>query len=88
MKVIDEAMKLVVSRNDSYGESVDYMDIRSIAQLCMMKLSRIDTLGDKHFKTKDELQDVLNYMVFALEKFNNKKANLPKKLNDLPNYDV
>ena len=70
MKVIDDTMKLVVSRNESYGESVDYMDIRSIAQLCMMKLSRINELGDTHSKTKDELQDTLNYMVFALEKFN------------------
>ena len=81
MQIIDEAMKLVVSRNDDYGESVDHIDIRSIAQLCMMKLSRVEALGDEHLKTKDEFQDTLNYCVFALEKFNN-KTNEKEVQND------
>jgi hypothetical protein len=33
-----------------------------------MKLTRIYKLGS-NAKTKDELQDVINYAVFALEKF-------------------
>lgn len=73
MKVIKECEKLVVSRNKQYGDSVDFVSIKTIAELCMMKLSRIATLGEDAAKTKDELQDCLNYLVFALEKYNNKQ---------------
>ena len=68
MKIINECKKLVVSRNKNYGNSIDYMRLQSIVDLCMMKLSRIRKLGKRNNKTKDELQDVLNYCVFALEK--------------------
>lgn len=74
MKVINECKKLVISRNKSYGESVDYMRIQSIVDLCMMKLSRIRQLGETANKTKDELVDVLNYCVFAIEKYNKLKG--------------
>jgi hypothetical protein len=67
-KVIDECKKLVISRNKQYGDSVDVIDIHTIVGLCIMKLTRIYRLGEES-KTKDELQDVINYAVFALEKF-------------------
>jgi hypothetical protein len=67
-KVIDECKKLVISRNQQYGDSVDVIDIHTIVGLCIMKLTRIYQLGSES-KTKDELQDVINYAVFALEKF-------------------
>jgi len=73
MKVINETMKLVISRNKQYGDSVDVIDIHTIVGLCLMKLNRIFQLGEDHAKTKDELQDTLNYMVFAIEKYNNKQ---------------
>lgn len=67
-KVINECKKLVISRNKQYGDSVDIVDIHTLVGLCMMKLSRIYKLKE-NAKTKDELQDVVNYCVFALEKF-------------------
>lgn len=67
-KVIDECKQLVISRNKQYGDSVDVIDIHTIVGLCIMKLTRVYKLGDKA-KIKDELQDVINYAVFALEKF-------------------
>lgn len=71
-KVINECRKLVISRNKAYGDTVDIVDIHTLVGLCMMKLSRIYQLGNDS-KTKDELQDVINYCVFALEKFENDK---------------
>ena len=67
--VIDECRKLVISRNKQYGDTVDIVDIHTLVGLCMMKLSRIYQLGEGNAKTKDELQDVINYCVFALEKY-------------------
>ena len=67
-KVINECKKLVISRNQQYGDCVDVIDIHTIVGLCIMKLTRIYQLG-KNAKTKDELQDVINYAIFALEKF-------------------
>lgn len=77
-KVIDECRKLVISRNKQYGDTVDIVDIHTLVGLCMMKLSRIYQLGEDNAKTKDELQDVINYCVFALEKYqiyNKKEKN-------------
>jgi hypothetical protein len=73
-KVIDECRKLVISRNEQYGDSVDVVDLHTIIGLCMMKLHRVYKLGDSA-KTKDELQDVINYCVFALEKYEKEKSN-------------
>ena len=73
MKVINECKKLVISRNKQYGDSVDVIDIHTVIGLVLMKLNRIYKLGDSHAKTKDELTDSINYLVFALEKYNNKK---------------
>jgi hypothetical protein len=67
-KVINECRKLVISRNQQYGDTVDVVDIHTIIGLVLMKLNRIYQLGLKNAKTKDELQDSLNYLVFALEK--------------------
>lgn len=67
--VISECRKLVISRNKQYGDTVDIVDIHTLVGLCMMKLSRIYQLGESNAKTKDELQDVINYCVFALEKY-------------------
>jgi len=68
-KIIDECKLLVISRNQQYGDSVDVIDIHTIVGLCIMKLTRIYKLGEETAKTKDELQDVINYCVFALEKY-------------------
>jgi len=67
--VIKECRKLVLSRNKQYGDSVDVIDIHTLVGLVIMKLSRIYKLGERNAKTKDELQDALNYLVFALEKY-------------------
>jgi hypothetical protein len=72
-KVIDECRKLVISRNKQYGDSTDIVDIHTLVGLCLMKLSRIYKLGETNAKTKDELQDSINYLVFALEKYNKLK---------------
>ena len=77
MKVINECKKLVIDRNKQYGNSVDIIDIHTLVGLVMMKLNRIYKLGDKS-KTKDELIDSINYLVFAIEKFE-KDKNLNKK---------
>lgn len=69
-KIIDECRKLVISRNKQYGDSVDVVDIHTIVGLCIMKLTRIYQLGTVNAKSHDELTDVLNYCVFALEKLN------------------
>jgi hypothetical protein len=68
-KVIQECMKLVIDRNKKYGDSVDVIDIHTLVGLVIMKLTRIYRLGD-NAKTKDELMDSINYLVFALEKYN------------------
>jgi len=73
-KVINECKKLVISRNQQYGDSVDVIDIHTIVGLCIMKMTRIYKLGGEA-KTKDELQDVINYAVFALEKFEKEQKN-------------
>ena len=67
-KVINECKKLVISRNEQYGDSVDIMRIQSIIDLCLMKLIRTRTLKEEDPKTKDEFIDCINYIVFALEK--------------------
>ena len=69
-KVIDECKKLVISRNQQYGDTVDVVDIHTVVGLVLMKLNRIYKLGTTNAKTKDELQDSINYLVFALEKYN------------------
>lgn len=69
-KVIDECKRLVISRNTQYGDSVDVIDIHTIVGLCIMKLTRVYKLGEENAKTKDELQDTINYCVFALERLN------------------
>lgn len=76
-KVVDECKKLVISRNQQYGDSVDLISIQTCVELVIMKLSRIKQLGELHPKTLDELQDSINYLVFALEKYNNKET--PKR---------
>ena len=68
-RVIEECKKLVISRNKQYGDTVDVVDIHTIVGLCIMKLTRIYQLGEQS-KRLDELQDVLNYCVFAIEKHN------------------
>lgn len=76
-KVINECRELVISRNKQYGDSVDVVDIHTLIGICIMKLTRIYELGAES-KTRDELQDVINYCVFALEKYekeNGKRIN-------------
>jgi hypothetical protein len=75
-KVIDECRKLVIDRNKSYGDSVDVVDIHTLIGLVLMKLTRVYKYGDSA-KVKDELQDSLNYLAFALDKWN---RNGPKEL--------
>lgn len=67
-KVIDECRKLVISRNQQYGDTVDVVDVHTVVGLCIMKLTRIYQLGVENTKSRDELIDSLNYIVFALEK--------------------
>jgi hypothetical protein len=66
-KVIEECKKLVIDRNQVYGDSVDVVDIHTLIGLCIMKLTRVYRLGDSA-KTLDEMQDSINYLVFAIEK--------------------
>lgn len=58
--------ELLQSRNQKYWDSWKVMTVQAIASLCEMKLNRISQLGEVEAKTKDECEDVLNYMVFAL----------------------
>lgn len=74
-KVIDECKQLVISRNKQYGDSVDIIDIHTTVGIVLMKLNRIYKLGALNAKTKDELQDSINYLVFALEKYNKGEIN-------------
>lgn len=69
-KVIDECRKLVISRNAQYGDTVDIVDIHTIVGLCIMKLSRIYKLGVDNAKSRDEIIDSINYLVFCMEKLN------------------
>jgi uncharacterized membrane protein len=77
-KIIDECRTLIISRNEQYGDTVDVVDIHTVIGLVLMKLNRIYQLGTDNAKTKDELQDSLNYLVFSLEKY--EKEKLSKKL--------
>lgn len=70
--VIDECRKLVIDRNKAYGDTVDVIDIHTIIGLCIMKLTRIYKLGNNS-KALDELQDVINYCVFAIERLKKEK---------------
>lgn len=73
LKTIKEPMRLIISRNKSYGDSFSYMRIESAVDLVMMKLSRIRGLGEEHVKTKDEIMDSINYLVMVLNLYNKKK---------------
>lgn len=73
-KVIDECRKLVISRNKAYGDTVDIVDIHTLVGLCMMKLSRIYQLGVTNAKSRDEMIDSINYLVFCIEKLNDGKT--------------
>jgi hypothetical protein len=74
-KIINECRALVISRNEQYGDTVDVVDIHTVIGLVLMKLNRIYQLGVENAKTKDELQDSLNYIVFALEKYEKQKLS-------------
>lgn len=70
-KIVDQAKQIMLERQSKYGNSIDVIDLHTTVGLMIMKLSRIYKLGDDA-KTLDELQDVLNYSVFAIEKVNKK----------------
>ena len=65
-KIYRDAYELMKSRNQKYWDSRKVMSVQAIASLCEMKLNRIAQLWELEAKTKDEAEDVLNYMVFIL----------------------
>lgn len=67
--IVKECKKIVMSRNKKYGNSTAPIDIHTIVGIVIMKLTRIYKLGTENAKTLDELQDSINYIVFALDKF-------------------
>lgn len=69
---LKECLELARERMPKYGNSWRILDIKSLALLMMMKLDRIAELGENNAKTKDELQDVVNYATFSLIRFNEK----------------
>jgi hypothetical protein len=79
-KIIDECRALVISRNEQYGDTVDVVDIHTLVGLCIMKLSRIYQLGVANTKSRDELIDSINYLVFCIEKLNRKTTMEKVKL--------
>lgn len=71
-KIHDECLKLVKGRNKKYSNSWKVLTIKSIANMCEMKMNRFRKLDVKDVKAEDEFKDTINYCVFALWKLKNK----------------
>jgi hypothetical protein len=75
MEVINEAKKLMIERNEKYGNSIDIIKWQSTIDLVLMKLIRTRELDPKDIKIDDEIIDSINYLVFA-------KLKLDKKMKE------
>jgi len=70
--IIKECKTLMLSRNAKYGNSWKNARLSSLIDYVIMKYSRMNKLVDNvecnKVKIKSDLQDALNYCVFALAK--------------------
>jgi hypothetical protein len=66
-EILEECKELMNERNQKYGDSWRTLSIQSTANLIEMKMNRVARLG-LDAKIKDELQDSINYAIFALYK--------------------
>ena len=79
-EVVEESKKLMFSKNHDYGEAWRKMRVSSMTDLILMKLLRIKQIEDHNGGViisegvGSGYQDILNYAVFALIKFNDKTS--------------
>ena len=73
-----KAFEIMKGRNVKYGTSWKVLTISSIANLCEMKLNRIAQMNNQNLdpKIEDELIDTMNYMAFALIKYQEQKTKI------------
>ena len=79
-KYIDETKTLMIAKNTDYGEAWRLMRIQSYTDMVLSKLQRIKVIEDHGGKTQvsegidANIQDMINYSVFALIKHNEEEA--------------
>ena len=77
---IDSTKKLMIAKNTDYGEAWRLMRVQSYTDLILSKLQRIKAIENNGGKTlvsegiDANLQDMINYSVFALIKHNEGEA--------------
>ena len=77
---INETKALMIAKNTDYGEAWRMMRVQSYTDMVLSKLQRIKSIEDNGGKTKvsegidANLQDIINYSVFALIKHNEGEA--------------
>ena len=77
---INETKTLMIAKNTDYGEAWRMMRVQSYTDMVLSKLQRIKSIEDNGGKTKvsegidANLQDIINYSVFALIKHNEGEA--------------
>ena len=77
---IESTKNLMIAKNTDYGEAWRLMRVQSYTDLIISKLQRIKTIENNGGKTlvsegiDANIQDIINYSVFALIKHNEGKA--------------
>lgn len=66
LQAIVPSIKLAVSRNEKYGNSIDLCSNTTLIELVQMKLERNKILDPTDPKYFDEIQDSINYLVYIL----------------------
>jgi len=69
----ENCLKIMLERNEKYGDSWKVLTLPSLANLIEMKMHRIANLPSGAPKTLDELQDTVNYALMGLLKLNTLK---------------
>lgn len=76
VKVVTECLDLMEERSVKYGESWKDARLSSIIDYAIMKYNRVNKMSEdieaNKDKIKSDLQDMINYAVFALMKLEEK----------------
>lgn len=64
LEAVNPSLMLALERNKRYGSSIDIARDDTLIDLCLMKLMRTRELPVNDTKRLDEIQDVINYLIF------------------------
>jgi len=78
-RIVGEAKALFVARTKKYGNSWKMARLSSLTDYVLMKYNRMTKLTDdvktNKEKLRSDLQDALNYSIFALKKLEEETKN-------------